>query len=53
MTELSAHVPETRWEDGEFLLSRGVPDGEPSPSSPLAFNRPAVARNHCALATRL
>ena len=31
MTELSAHVPETRWEDGEFLLSRAVPDGEPLP----------------------
>jgi PAS domain S-box-containing protein len=31
MTELSAHVPETRWEDGEFLLSRAVPDGDPLP----------------------
>ena len=31
MTELSAHVPETQWEDGEFLLSRAVPDGEPLP----------------------
>ena len=31
MTELSAHVPETRWEDGEFLLSRAVPDGETLP----------------------
>ncbi len=30
MTELSAHVPETRWEDGEFLLSRAVSD-EPLP----------------------
>ena len=28
MTELSAHVPEIRWEDGEFVLSRAVPDGE-------------------------
>ena len=31
MTELSAHVPEIRWEDGEFLLSRAVSDGEPLP----------------------
>ena len=31
MTELSAHGPETWWEDGEFLLSRGAPDGEPLP----------------------
>jgi serine/threonine protein kinase len=31
MTELSAHVPESQWEDGEFLLSRAVPDGEASP----------------------
>ncbi len=31
MTELSAHVPETRWEDGEFLLFRAVSDGEPLP----------------------
>src|SRR5208282_4040018 len=31
MTELSAHVPETQWEDGEFVLSRAVPDGEPLP----------------------
>ena len=31
MTELSVHVPETWWEDGEFLLSRGAPDGEPLP----------------------
>ena len=32
MTELlSAHVPETRWEDGEFLLSRAVPHGDPLP----------------------
>ena len=31
MTELSAHVPEIRREDGEFLLSRAVPDGEPLP----------------------
>src|ERR1700689_893667 len=50
MTELlSAHVPETRWEDGEFLLSRAVPDGDPlpvlaavpltSPPSPAAIAR--------------
>jgi PAS domain S-box-containing protein len=31
MTELSAHVPESQWEDGEFLLSRAAPDGEPLP----------------------
>ena len=31
MTELSAHVPEIRWEDGELLLSRAVSDGEPLP----------------------
>ena len=31
MTELSAHGPETWWEDGEFLLSRAAPDGEPLP----------------------
>ena len=29
MTELSAHGPEILWEDGEFVLSRAVPDGEP------------------------
>ena len=49
MTELSAHVPETLWEDGEFVLSRAVPDGEPSsilaatplttPPSPAAIAR--------------
>jgi len=31
MTELSAHVPKSQWEDGEFLLSRAVPDGEALP----------------------
>jgi serine/threonine protein kinase len=31
MAELSAHVPEIPREDGEFLLSRAVRDGEPSP----------------------
>ena len=49
MTELSAHVPETLWEDGEFVLSRAVPDGEQSsilaatplttPPSPAAIAR--------------
>ena len=49
MTELSAHVPESQWEDGEFLLSRAVPDGEAStvlaaipltmPPSPAAIAR--------------
>ena len=28
MTELAAHEPEILWEDGEFVLSRAVPDGE-------------------------
>lgn len=31
MTEESVHVPEILWEDGEFVLSRAVPDGEPLP----------------------
>jgi hypothetical protein len=31
MAELSAHGPETLWEDGELRLSRAVPDGEPLP----------------------
>ena len=31
MTEPSGYVLETLWEDGEFVLSRGVRDGEPSP----------------------
>src|SRR5579863_1009104 len=49
MTELSAHVPETLWEDGEFVLSRAAPDGEQSsilaatplttPPSPAAIAR--------------
>jgi hypothetical protein len=28
MTEWAAHGPEILWEDGEFVLSRAVPDGE-------------------------
>src|SRR3954471_24656287 len=31
MTEPSGYVLETLWEDGEFVLSRGVREGEPSP----------------------
>src|SRR5262245_8377638 len=31
MTELSYSTLEPLWEDGEFILSRGVRDGEPSP----------------------
>ena len=31
MTEPSGYDLETLWEDGEFVLSRGVRDGEPSP----------------------
>jgi serine/threonine protein kinase len=31
MAELSVHVPEIPWEDGELLLSRAVPDGEVLP----------------------
>ena len=31
MTVSPGHAPETLWEDGEFVLSRGVWDGEPFP----------------------
>ena len=31
MTELSGDKLETLWEDVEFVLSRGVPEGEPAP----------------------
>ena len=31
MTELSGYDLETLWEDVEFVLSRGVREGEPSP----------------------
>jgi PAS domain S-box-containing protein len=31
MTEASVYVPEILWEDGEYALSRGVPEGEPLP----------------------
>ena len=31
MTELSGAVFEPLWEDGEFILSRGVRDGDRSP----------------------
>ena len=31
MTASPGHAPETLWEDGEFVLSRGVWDGEPFP----------------------
>src|SRR5439155_21221166 len=36
MTELSGSVLEPLWEDGEFVLSRGVRDGERSPLLVLA-----------------
>ena len=29
MTELSEHAPEIWWEDGELVLCRSMPDGEP------------------------
>jgi hypothetical protein len=31
MTASSGRVSETLWDDGEFVLSRGVWNGEPSP----------------------
>ena len=31
MTVSSRHAPETLWEDGELVLSRGVWNGEPFP----------------------
>ncbi len=31
MTTSSEHAPETLWDDGELILSRGVRDGEPFP----------------------
>src|SRR6266446_1496963 len=40
MTELSGSVFEPLWEDGEFILSRGVRDGE---RSPLLVISPALA----------
>ena len=62
MTELSAHVPETLWEDGEFVLSRAVPDGEPlsilaatpltNPPSPAAIARLRATRFQAAERTR-
>ncbi len=36
MTEPSGYALETLWEDGEFVLSRGVREGEPSPLLVLA-----------------
>jgi hypothetical protein len=49
MTELSVHAPEIWREDGELVLCRGVPDGEPLPvlaAMPLTAppSREAVAR---------
>jgi serine/threonine protein kinase len=41
MTELSGYVFEPLWEDGEFVLSRGVRDGE---RSPLLVISPALAQ---------
>jgi hypothetical protein len=31
MTELSVYAPEIWWEDGELVLCRSVPGGEPLP----------------------
>src|SRR6266446_438896 len=41
MTELAHSVLEPLWEDGEFILSRGVRDGE---RSPLLLETPALAQ---------
>ena len=41
MTEISGYVFEPLWEDGEFLLSRGVWDGE---RSPLLMLSPVLAQ---------
>ena len=41
MTENSRHVLEPLWEDGEFVLSRSVRDGE---RSPLLVISPALAQ---------
>src|SRR6266849_1272081 len=41
MTELSGYVFEPLWEDGEFILSRGVRDGE---RSALLVMSPALAQ---------
>jgi hypothetical protein len=60
MTEPSGYDLETLWEDGEFVLSRGVRDGELSPllvvapasaqPSPASLARPERpgARDRCA-----
>jgi hypothetical protein len=47
MTELSVHAPEILWEDGELVLYRAVPDGEPVLAAmPLTAppSREAIAR---------
>jgi serine/threonine protein kinase len=41
VTTSSGHAPETLWEDGEFVLCRGVRDGEPFP---LLAAMPSLAR---------
>ena len=41
MTASPGHPAETLWEDGEFVLSRGVWDGEPFP---LLAVRPSSAQ---------
>src|SRR5262249_43155582 len=41
MTELSPSVLEPLWEDGEFILSRGVRDGD---RSPILMETPALAQ---------
>jgi hypothetical protein len=50
MTEPSGYVLETLWEDVEFVLSRGVRDGEPSP---LLVVAPASAQPSPGSLTRL
>ncbi len=50
MTEPSGYVLETLWEDVEFVLSRGVRDGEPSP---LLVVAPASAQPSPETLTRL
>ena len=50
MTELAGFVLVTLWEDGEFVLSRGVRDGEPCP---LLARAPASAQPSPESITRL
>jgi hypothetical protein len=50
MTELSGYALETLWQDGEFVLSRGVRAGE---ASPLLVVAPASAQPLPGSLTRL